>query len=43
VNTALFLIAAYVLGVGILVAYGISLWAQLRNTKHFGREDGSRS
>ena len=42
-NTTLFLIAAYVLGVGILVAYGISQWAQLANTKDSRGEDGSRS
>ena len=41
-NTAVFLIAAYVLGVGILVAYGISLWVQLGNTNDSGGEDGGR-
>jgi hypothetical protein len=43
VNTTLFLIAAYVLAVGILVAYGISLWVQLANTKDSRGEDGSQS
>jgi hypothetical protein len=43
VNTTLFPISAYVLGVAILVAYGISLWAQLKNTKDSRGEDGSRS
>ena len=42
-NTTLYLIAAYVLGVGILVAYGISVWAQLSKSKDLGRGDGSRS
>ena len=41
-NTTLFLIAAYVLGVGIIAAYGVSLWAQLVNTKDSRGEDGSR-
>lgn len=41
-NTTLYLIAAYVLGVGIMAAYGISLWAQLGNAEDSRGEDGSR-
>ena len=41
-HTTLYLIAAYVLGVGVMAAYGVSLWAQLVNTKDSGGEDGSR-
>jgi hypothetical protein len=40
VNSATqFLAAAYVLGLGLILWQGISLWAQLRNTKD---KDGGR-
>jgi hypothetical protein len=42
VNTTLYLFAAYAVGLGILLAYAISLWAQLGKTKDSSGGDGGR-
>ena len=41
-NTTLFLLAAYAVGLGILLVYGVSLWAQLNKTRDSTDGDGGR-